>query len=70
MMEYIEDKRQQSKVRYPIKEIVLIVFCCTLSNVDDWEDMDMQANHIQQAYNNLKSDLDEDKLLCVWFGFV
>lgn len=45
MLECIEDKRQQSKVRYPIKEIVLIVFSCTLSNVDDWEDMEMWANH-------------------------
>ncbi len=45
MVECIKDKRQQSKVRYPIKEIVLIVFCCTLSNVDDWEDMEIWANH-------------------------
>ena len=45
MLECIEDKRQQSKIRYPIKEIVLIVFSCTLSNVDDWEDMEMWANH-------------------------
>lgn len=45
MLECIEDKRQQSKVRYQVKEIVLIVFCCTLSNVDDWEDMEMWAKH-------------------------
>ena len=45
MLECIEDTRQQSKVRYPIKEIVLIVFSCTLSNVDDWEDMEIWANH-------------------------
>ena len=45
MLECIEDKRQQSKVRYPIKEIVLIVFSCTISNVDDWEDMEIWANH-------------------------
>lgn len=45
MLECIEDKRQQSKVRYSIKEIVLIVFCCTLSNVDDWEDMEIWSNH-------------------------
>ena len=45
MLECIEDNRQQSKVRYPIKEIVLIVFSCTLSNVDDWEDMEIRANH-------------------------
>ncbi len=45
MLECIEDKRQQSKVKYPIKEIVLIVFSCTISNVDDWEDMEIWANH-------------------------
>ena len=45
ILECIEDTRQQSKVRYPIKEIVLIVFSCTLSNVDNWEDMEMWANH-------------------------
>ena len=45
ILECIEDSRQQSKVRYPIKEIVLIVFSCTLSNVDNWEDMEMWANH-------------------------
>ena len=45
MLECIEDTRQKSKVRYPIKEIVLIVFSCTLSNVDDWEDMEMWAKH-------------------------
>ena len=45
MLECIEDKRQQSKVRYTIKEIILIVFCCTLSAVDSWEDMEIWAKH-------------------------
>ncbi|MDE5772267.1 MAG: transposase family protein [Ruminococcus sp.] len=45
MLECIEDKRQQNKVRYLIKEIVLIVFSCIISNVDDWEDMEIWANH-------------------------
>ena len=31
ILECIEDTRQQSKVRYLIKEIVIIVFSCTLS---------------------------------------
>lgn len=44
-LEVIEDRRQQSKVRYTIKEVVLLVFCCTLSNVDDWEDMEIWGNH-------------------------
>lgn len=41
MLECIEGSRQQSKNRYPIKEIVQIVFCCTLSNADDWGDMEI-----------------------------
>lgn len=45
MLECIEDQRQQSKVRYPLKEIIVIVFCATLSNVDDWEGMEMWANY-------------------------
>lgn len=33
LLEFVEDGRQQSKVRYPIKEIIVIVFCATLSVV-------------------------------------
>ena len=42
-IECIEDVRQQSKVRYPIKEIVLIVFCATLSGINEWEYMEIWA---------------------------
>ena len=34
-LECLEDTRQQSKVRYSVQEIVLIVFCSTLSRVED-----------------------------------
>ena len=40
----IEDVRQQSKIRYTVQEIVLIVFCATLAGVYDWEDMELWAN--------------------------
>lgn len=30
-----------------IKEVVLIVYCCTLSNVDDWEDMEIYGQIIR-----------------------
>ena len=35
-MDYIEDKRQQTKVRHKLKDIIVIVLFATLANVDDW----------------------------------
>ena len=35
-MEYIEDKRQQRKVRHTLKDILVIVLFATLANADDW----------------------------------
>ena len=42
-LECIEDNRQQSKVRYSVQEVVLIVFCATLARIESWEDMEMWA---------------------------
>ena len=44
-LECLEDTRQQSKVRYSVQEIVLIVFCSTLSRVEDWEDREVWAEY-------------------------
>ena len=44
-LECIEDNRQQSKVRYTVQEVVLIVFCSTLSRVEDWEDREVWAEY-------------------------
>ena len=35
-MEYIEDTRQQTKVRHTLKDILVIVLFATLANADDW----------------------------------
>ena len=35
-MEYIEDNRQQTKVRHKLKDIIVIVLFATLANVNDW----------------------------------
>ena len=35
-MEYIEDDRQQRKVRHTLKDIFVIVLFATLANADDW----------------------------------
>ena len=44
-IECIEDHRQQSKVRYTVQEIVLIVFCSELCRVDDWESKEIWAEY-------------------------
>lgn len=35
-MEYIEDVRQEKKVRHKLKDILVIVLFATLANADDW----------------------------------
>ncbi len=35
-MEYIEDVRQEKKVRHKLKDILVIVLFATLTNADDW----------------------------------
>ena len=34
-LDYVEDSRQQSKVRHSLKDILFIVLLGTLSNADD-----------------------------------
>ena len=41
-MEYIEDTRQQTKVRHTLKDILVIVLFATLANADDWVEMALQ----------------------------
>lgn len=38
-MEYIEDVRQEKKVRHKLKDIIVIVLFATLAIVDDWVEM-------------------------------
>ena len=42
-LEYIEDKRQEKKVRHKLKDILAIVLVATLSNADDWIEMALFA---------------------------
>ena len=39
-MDYIEDKRQQTKVRHKLKDIIVIVLFAALANVDGWVEME------------------------------
>ena len=57
-MEYIEDKRQQRKVRYTLKDILVIVLFATLANADDWVEIALFAEDYQdylQKYIELKN---------------
>lgn len=46
-MEYIEDSRQQRKVRHSLKDILVIVLFATLANADDWVEMALFAEDYQ-----------------------
>ena len=51
-LEYLEDGRQQSKVRYPLKDILVIVLFGTLANADDWVEIAMFAEYNQEYFRN------------------
>ncbi len=42
-IEFIEDIRQQAKVRHKLLDIVVIVLFAKLANADDWEEIEMFA---------------------------
>ena len=51
-LEYIEDKRQEKKVRHKLKDILAIVLVATLSNADDWIEMALFAENFQDYLRN------------------
>lgn len=59
-MEYIEDTRQQTKVRHTLKDILVIVLFATLANADDWVEMALFAGNCQdylRKYIELKNGI-------------
>ncbi len=42
-IEFIEDIRQQAKVRHKLLDVVVIVLFAKLANADDWEEMEAFA---------------------------
>lgn len=57
-MEYIEDTRQQRKVRHTLKDILVIVLFATLANAEDWVEMALFADYYQdylRKYIELKN---------------
>lgn len=49
-MEYLEDGRQQNKVRHRLKDILVIVLFATLANADDRVEIAMFANYYQDYF--------------------
>ncbi len=47
-MEYIEDIRQEKKVRHCLKDILVIVLFATLANADDWVEIALFAENYQE----------------------
>lgn len=52
-LEYLEDGRQQSKVRHKLKDILVIVLFATLANADDWVEITMFADYYQDYFANI-----------------
>ena len=47
-LEYIEDVRQQTKVRHKLKDILVIVLFATLANADDWVEIALFAKEYKE----------------------
>lgn len=72
-MDYIEDKRQQTKVRHKLKDIIVIVLFATLANVDDWVEMEYFAHYHEaylKKYIELKNGIPSHDTLCRVFGML
>ncbi len=59
-LEYIEDPRQEKKVRHSLKDILVIVLFATLANADDWVEISLFAHWNQdflRKYIELKNGI-------------
>lgn len=72
-MDYMEDVRQEKKVRHKLKDIIVIVLFATLANVDDWVEMEFFAQYHQdylRKYIELKNGIPSHDTLCRVFGMI
>ena len=72
-MDYIEDIRQEKKVRHKLKDIIVIVLFAALSNVDDWMEMEFFAHYHEEylkKYIELKNGIPSHDTLCHVFGML
>lgn len=72
-LEYIEDVRQEKKVRHKLKDIIVIVLFATLANADDWVEMAYFADFHQDYLRNyieLKNGIPSHDTLCRVMGMI
>lgn len=72
-MEYIEDVRQEKKVRHSLKDILGIVLFATLANADDWVEMALFAETYQEylkKYIELKNGVPSHDTLRRVMGMI
>lgn len=72
-MEYIEDNRQQTKVRHKLKDILVIVLFATLANANDWVEMQLFAQthqHYLKKYITLENGIPSHDTLSRVMGML
>ena len=72
-MDYIEDNRQQTKVRHKLKDIIVIVLFAMLANVDDWVEMEYFAHYHEaylKKYIELRNGIPSHDTFCRVFGML
>lgn len=72
-IEYIEDVRQERKVRHLLKDILVIVLFATLANADDWVEIALFAEWNQdylKKYIELKNGSPSHDTICRVMGMI
>lgn len=72
-IEYIEDIRQERKIRHLLKDILVIVLFATLANADDWVEMALFAENFQdylRKYIELKNGPPSHETICRVMGMI
>lgn len=72
-LEYIEDTRQERKIKHLLKDIIVIVLFATLANADDWVEMAMFAEEHQEylrKYIKLENGIPSHDTLCRVMGMI
>ena len=72
-LECIEDIRQERKVKYKLKDIIVIVLFATLANVDDWVEMEYFAHYHEKylkRYIKLENGIPSHDTICRVFSML
>ena len=67
-MEYIEDVRQEKKVRHKLKDILVIVLFATLADTDDWVEFAEVYEDYLKKYIGLENGVPSHGLMVQYRG--